>query len=167
MIRFRQKIYTVYDETDSLKRMKDSDILAQEKKSENFGSQAVGGALGGAALGVGAGVGLAAGKIGLNAAKAAEKGTKWAAGTSAIGKSATNLANGGVGNALKKIGSKGAALGVLGAGIGLAHTLIKQAPKRKEINQYNDRLDYAQRHALRREKADWANNNLNREGYTY
>ena len=33
MITFREKSYTKYDETDALKQMKDSDILAEKKKS--------------------------------------------------------------------------------------------------------------------------------------
>lgn len=33
MIKFRQKIYTQWDQTDRLKQMKDSDILAEKQKS--------------------------------------------------------------------------------------------------------------------------------------
>ena len=33
MIKFKQKIYTQWDQTDQLKQMKDSDILAEKKRS--------------------------------------------------------------------------------------------------------------------------------------
>lgn len=33
MIKFRQKIYTQWDQTDQLKQMKDADILAEKKRS--------------------------------------------------------------------------------------------------------------------------------------
>ena len=33
MIKFKQKIYTQWDQTDQLKQMKDADILAEKKKS--------------------------------------------------------------------------------------------------------------------------------------
>ena len=32
IIRLKRRMYTQWDETDNLKRMKDSDILAEEKK---------------------------------------------------------------------------------------------------------------------------------------
>ena len=39
--------------------------------------------------------------------------------------------------------------------------------KRKDRTFYNDRLEYAQRQARRREKKDWKENMTQREGYTY
>ena len=54
-IYLKRKLYTQWDETDNLKRMKDSDILAeQKKKGPGYGSvisSSVGGALAGAAVG--------------------------------------------------------------------------------------------------------------------
>ena len=58
MIRFRQKTYTKWDETDTLKAMKDSDILAEKKRSN--GSINMGIARDAA---IGAGVGMTAGAI--------------------------------------------------------------------------------------------------------
>ena len=47
----KRKLFTKYDDTDNLKRMKDSDILAEKpKQAPGYGSVA-GAALGGAALG--------------------------------------------------------------------------------------------------------------------
>jgi hypothetical protein len=46
----KRKLYTIWDETDNLKRMKDSDILAENKRSMGYGRIA-GAAVGGAALG--------------------------------------------------------------------------------------------------------------------
>lgn len=131
MIKFREKQYTVYDQTDQLKQMKDSDIIAQKKKSnwglrgQNLHDTAMG-------VGIGAGIGSVIGTFG-------KKGI-W------------------------KGGKYGAILGgTIAGGISLAQT----RQQKKDNNFYNDRLDFAKRHALRRERADWRNNNLNREGYTY
>lgn len=150
MVQFRQKYYTQWDETDQLKRMKDSDILAQQKRKANMASDAadtfkstISGALPGAAIG--AATGLAAG--------------------------ATTIGKGHIFQGLAKAGKTAKNLGLVGAGIGAGVGLLKslknQAQQKKEREFYNDRLDYAQRHALRREKNDWRDNNLNREGYTY
>lgn len=53
MITFREKSYSRYDETDALKQMKDSDILAEKKKTTGSPemSSAVKPAVGGAAVG--------------------------------------------------------------------------------------------------------------------
>ncbi len=132
MIILRQKGFTKYDETDQLKKMKDSDILAEKKKKNNYGRTVTSG-LNGAALG--AGVGAVAGHL---------------------------LKNKG-----GKVG-KGAAVGAAaGAGLGAAVNLAAGSRKRRENREYNDRLEYAQRQARRRESADWKSNNTNREGYTY
>ena len=66
----KRKAFTVYDETDNLKRMKDSDILAEKKKEKPSLAPSVLAAGTGAAAGglIGAGIGLAtkkgAGKLG-------------------------------------------------------------------------------------------------------
>lgn len=62
----KRKLFTKYDDTDNLKRMKDSDILAEKpKQAPGYGSVA-GAALGGAALG--GTVGSVAGAFGKNKA---------------------------------------------------------------------------------------------------
>jgi len=129
MIILRQKGFTKYDETDQLKKMKDSDILAEKKKKNNYGRTVTSG-LNGAALG--AGIGAVAGKL------------------------------------AKKGAGRGAAIGAAaGAGLGAAVNLAAGSKKRRENREYNDRLEYAQRQARRRESADWKSNNTTREGYTY
>jgi len=129
MIILRQKGFTKYDETDQLKKMKDSDILAEKKKKNNYGRTVTSG-LNGAALG--AGIGAVAGKL-------SKKGT-----------------------------GKGAAIGAAAGAVGgAAINLAAGSRKRRENREYNDRLEYAQRQAKRREGADWKSNNTNREGYTY
>lgn len=134
-----QKNFTQWDETDSLKKMRDSDVLAEQKKKGTYGNTAkktaLGGA-GGAVLGSAIGAGLGALKGGAaGAIRGAKKGA-------AIG------------------GASGAAVTGTAAAIG-------NSKKQSEINNYNSRLKYAKRQALRREKADWKSNMTNREGYTY
>lgn len=128
---FCESLYTRYDETDQVKRMKDSDILAERKRS-NGGLWAKDAAR----AGVGAGLGAAAG-----------------AGLALLKRK----------NVVKAAKLGAAAGGVLGGAASMAST----SKQKSDNNFYNDRLDYAQRHALRRERSDWKNNNLNREGYTY
>ena len=82
----KRKLYTVYDETDSLKRMKDSDILAQQKKEApglgNVAQSAITGAVAGAgALGV---AGTIKNTVNGGGFKGAWKGFKGGAGTGAI-----------------------------------------------------------------------------------
>ena len=127
MIILRTKSFTKYDDTDNLKRMKDSDILAEQKKEvPSYASTVLPKAAAGAAIG-------AAG---------------WAAG----GK---GLKNGAIG---------GAILGAAALGISAAN----KRQKEREANQfYNDRLEYAQKQAKRREKVDWKQNMTQREGYSY
>lgn len=129
MIILRQKVYTKYDETDHLKKMKDSDILAEKKKKNNYGRTVTSG-LNGAALG--AGIGAVAGKL-----------------------------------AKKKVGKAAIIGAAAGAGLGAATNLAVNSKKRRENREYNERLEYAQRQAKRREGADWKSNNTQREGYTY
>jgi len=132
----RRKLFTRYDDTDNLKRMKDSDILAeQHKKPATTGTQVATGALAGAGL-VGAG-GLVRGFI-------KGKGNR--------------LATAG------KLGKRGA---IIGAAIGTGAMLYKRGKEKQENEFYNRRLDYAQRQALRREKADWKANMTQRDGYSY
>lgn len=146
--KLKRKTFTKWDETDTLKGMKDADILAQKKKSQSVtevGTSVAGNALKGAALG-GATLGAAglltggAGKAGfVNKMKGAGKGA---------GK-------------LGKIGAIGGA--IIGAGVA-ASKANKQA---NENAFYNDRLKYAQRQAVRRERKDWKTNMTQREGYSY
>lgn len=131
MIKFKQKEYTRWDETDQLKQMRDSDILAEQKRKN---PSRLGGALKGA--GVGSIVGAAAGGL--------------------MGIKKGNII-GGI--------REGATLGGVLGGVGGA-TMIGNK-QRSENNFYNDRLEYAQRQALRRERKDWKQNMTNREGYTY
>lgn len=134
----KRKLYTRYDDSDNLKRMKDSDILAEKpKQAPGYGSVATG-ALGGAA--VGGAAGLVGGMFG-----------KRKPGTTFFGR-------------MGKMGKTGAILGGVVAG-GLAlHNRNKQA---KDNEWYNDRLQYAQRQARRREKKDWKANMTQRDGYSY
>ena len=124
MVKFKEKSYSNqlnYDETDSLKRMKDSDILSQQKKTNGNLNMKV--AKNTAIAGVvGAGVGKLAGRPGL-----------------------------------------GLAAGLVTSGI----TLAKQKKQREQNEFYNDRLEYAQRQAQRREHKDFRDNMTFREGYTY
>lgn len=137
----KRKTYSVYDETDSLKRMKDSDILAQQKKQApgfgNVAQSAAGGAVAGAAaLGV--------------------------------GKAISNTMNGGgfkgAWNGFKSGGKMGAVLGGIGAGM---YALHKRNQQVENNSFYNNRLEYAQKQAKRREKIDWRNNMTQRDGYSY
>lgn len=136
----KRKLYTVYDDTDNLKRMKDSDILAEKPRKASISPAAVAGS---AATGVIAG-GTAGALIG-----ALTKNRK--PGSSFMSK-------------MGRGGRKGAIIGGLTAG-GLA--LMNRNKQTKENQFYNDRLEYAQRQARRRERADWKNNMTQREGYSY
>ena len=149
MITIRRKQFTLYDETDNLKRMKDSDILAEKEKQIPYLSSptrvagaAVGGAASGALLGAGVGTvgGLIVGKRGFKGRlKSSYKG-------------------------LKKVGAIGAALGGLYRG----NQAYKNEEQRvNDYNQYNKRLSYAQAQARRREAKDWKKNMTQREGYSY
>ena len=132
MIKFKQKVYTQWDQTDQLKQMKDSDILAEKKRSNTSLNVDT---LKKTALGAGVGA-LAGGVLG-----GLKKGGTFAGGA-----------------------NKGAILAGLGTGLVSA---IQNRQQKKENNFYNDRLEYAQKQALRREKKDWKNNMTNRDGYTY
>lgn len=139
MTTFRLKRFTQWDETDRLKAMKDSDILAEKKRSSagNTASNMVTGAVGGAV--VGTGVGMASGLV-------TGKGFKGK--LSAAGRLGKTAAIGGA---------------VLGAGVGY----MKNRKEAKENRFYNQRLEYAQKQAIRREKKDWKTNMTQRDGYSY
>ena len=133
----KRKLFTKYDDTDNLKRMKDSDILAEKpKQAPGYGSVA-GAALGGAALG--GTVGSVAGAFGKNKA-----------GRSLLG--------------MGKGGKTGLVVGGLLAGGMALRNRNKQAENNE---WYNKRLNYAQRQARRREKQDWKTNMTQRDGYSY
>lgn len=121
----------MYDETDRLKRMKDSDILAEQRRKNP--SRIVGAAKGGVG---GTLVGATLGAIG--------------------GIKSGNFVKG------MKTGAKiGGTIGTVGGATFIGNQ------QRTENNFYNDRLEYAKRQALRREKQDWKTNMTQREGYTY
>lgn len=140
IVRLKRKTYTVYDDTDNLKRMKDSDIIAEKPKSPSITPGAV---VGSAATGLATGFGTGA----LVGAFTKNK----VPGSSFLSK-------------MKRGGMKGAVAGGLLAG-GIA--LSNRNKQKKENQFYNDRLEYAKRQALRREKADWKQNMTQREGYSY
>ena len=131
MIKFRQKQYTQWDETDQLKKMRDSDILAEQKRKNP--SRISGGLKGGA---IGGTLGAIAGGI-------------------------AGIKKGNIVGGMKKGAMAGTAIGGVTGGMFIGNK------QRSENNFYNNRLEYAQRQALRREKKDWKNNMTNREGYTY
>ena len=138
----KRKIFTKFDDTDRLKQMKDSDILAEKKKKAPGYGQALGAAAGGVAVGGGIGGisgGVAAKKGFLNKAAGALKGAK------------------GMGKTGMLVG------GAIAGGVAL-HQRSKQA---RDNKFYNDRLEYAQRQAQRRERKDWKQNMTQRDGYTY
>lgn len=134
------RLFTQYDMTDQLKVTKDSDILAEQKKSNtNSYLSAAGSAAGGLAAG-----GVIGGTVG------AFRG---------LGKNGKGFFNG-----MKSGSVKGAIAG--GAIAGLA-SLAAGRKERQDNRFYNKRLDYAQTQARRREAKDWTNNMTNRTNYTY
>jgi L-aminopeptidase/D-esterase-like protein len=140
----KRKLYTKYDDTDRLKQMRDSDILAErKKKGPGYASIASDTAAG--AVGAGVGGAVIGGATGLF-----KKGSGTA--VSRMAKGAGNL------------GKAGLVVGAIGAG---AMALRKRSKAAKDNQFYNDRLEYAQRQAKRREKKDWKTNMTQRESYTY
>lgn len=133
----KRKLYSKYDETDEIKRMKDSDILdAQEKKLDrserttrtlkNTGKKALIGGIAGGVLGL----------LGKNrSTDKALRYAKWGAG--------------------------------IGAATGLIQSARTNNQETEDNEFYNDRLRYAKKHARRRERTDWRNNMTQREGYSY
>lgn len=137
----RRKNFSRWDETDNLKRMKDSDILAEKKRKTSFLAPTLRSATTGAAI---------LGATGSVLGAVAGKGT---------GNWASRRLNGFAGGA-----KTGAILGAVGGG------LYAQAQRKKEAEDnafYNKRLAYAQKQAKRREKADWKTNMTQRDGYSY
>lgn len=127
----KRKAFSIYDETDNLKRMKDSDILAEKKKEKPSLAPSILAAGTGAAAGGLIGAGIGAVKKGAKAGKGAKTGA------------------------------------IVGASV-MAVNALKKRSKEKQDNQfYNDRLEYAQRQAVRRERKDWKSNMTQREGYSY
>lgn len=137
----KRRNFSRWDETDNLKRMKDSDILAEKKRKTSF----VGSTLRSAASGA-----IIAGAAGSVLGGIAGKGNgNW-----------LNKRLSGFGSGAKH----GMIVGALGGG------LLAQARNKKEAEDnafYNKRLAYAQRQARRRERADWKTNMTQRDGYSY
>ena len=122
--------------------MKDSDILAEQKKKQPGYGGVIQGSLGGAVVG-GIG-GAAAGAI------------------SGLGKKGARVATAGArASKLGKLGAVGGALLVGGK------ALKDRNDQAQDNNFYNKRLAYAQRQAVRREKKDWKSNMTQRDGYSY
>lgn len=147
--RLKRKVFTKWDETDTLKGMNDADILSQQQKKQNIGQNAsalAGSAVKGALIG-GAGAAAVGGLMGAKSAGA------------------------GFTNKMKGLGKgmgKGAKLGLAaGAAIGAVKAAGKINKQSQENAFYNDRLKYAQKQAMRREKKDWKTNMTQREGYSY
>jgi hypothetical protein len=139
IFRLKRKTFTQYDETDRLKEMRDSDILAEKKKkAPGYGSVA----------NAAAGAALAGGTVGV------------------VAGGAKGLFKKG-GNMMKTAGKYGK-VGAIGAGLAAGYVALNKRSKVAKENQfYNERLEYAQRQAARREKKDWKTNMTQREGYTY
>lgn len=139
------------DESDNLKRMRDSDILAAPKRrNRGWFGRIVGNTVRNA--GIGAAVGA-----GLNLASSMIKGYR---------------GGGGFNGALKNVNMAGLVKGAkLGAGLGGAYGAYQQVNRENQASNqnsmYNARLGYAKRQAARRERADWKNNMTQREGYSY
>ena len=138
MITFKEKQYTRWDDTDALKRMRDSDILAERKKSGTLGDTAT-------KMGMGAAVGATVGSV--------------VGGIAGMKRGGKGFIKGAKGGAIA-----GSLLAGTAAGAGAA---IANSKKQSDINFYNNRLEYAKKQAGRRERADWKSNMTQREGYTY
>lgn len=137
----KRKTFTKYDDTDNLKRMKDADILAEKKKQPSTtGAHIATAGIGGALAGgaIGSVVGIGKGTGSIF------KASRWAK--------------------IPKAGRTGL---IIGAGVGLAAAASKRSKEKAENSWYNRRLEYAQRQAMRREKADWKANMTQRDGYSY
>ena len=140
MLEFRQKIfYSRYDMTDNLKRMKDSDILAEKERHTESRMPAVAKTAQAAAVG-----GLALGTVG------AARG---------LFKKGGSMARG-----FKRGGMAGA---IIGGGIVGAKALNDYSKEKEQNEFYNNRLRYAQAQARRREIKDWKTNMTQRDGYSF
>lgn len=149
MLILRSKNFTKWDDTDNLKRAKDSDILAEEEKKKPGIGKIV------SAAGAGAIAGAGAGAAGHMASKIIRKKGKG---------EAKRIAE----KLVKRGGKKNVAIAAaIGAGTLALGATNKRQKEVEEVNHYNKRLRYAKKQALRREKKDWANNMTNgREEYT-
>lgn len=140
MIIFKRKSYTKYDDTDNLKRMKDSDILAERRREPSVTPGMVAGSTAAGAL-AGATIGGITGAFTRNKVAGS---SRW--------------------SSMKRGAGKGALLtGAITGGL----ALYNRNKSSKENQFYNDRLEYAKRQALRRERKDWKQNMTGREGYSY
>ena len=135
----RFKTFSKYDETDRIKRMKDSDILDEEYKKDP---------------------GVSLKEVSRDLATGAIIG-------GVLGK-ANQISGGRLGSSISTDRRKSARNGVIIAG---AYDVLKDIYRKHkhgdEVDFYNKRLRQAKKNARRREKSDWLNNTLNREGYTY
>lgn len=157
MILLRNKLFTMWDETDRLKAMKDSDILAEKKRDTTSAGSMVRSGLVGAGIGAGIGVvGTGVSKVIPEIGKAAGKGS-W---VSNVGRVIEPIKK-------AKLGRAAAVGAAVGAGIGATASWLRNRKKNNENRFYNQRLAYAQRQALRRERKDWKTNMTQRDGYTY
>lgn len=140
-----------YADSDDLKRMKDSEILAEEEKQTPGYGKTVGKAakyglgIGAAAAGAGA---LAAGAGALKDGYSLTSGQTW----KSIG---------------RKAGKWGGIALAAGTAIGAAKGLVERNREKQQVDKYNARLNYAQRRAARRERTDFKANMSNRDGYSY
>lgn len=140
MIILKRKLYTIYDDTDNLKRMKDSDIIAEKRREPTVSRGMVAGSAATGAL-AGAAIGGVTGMFTKN-----------------------RVAGSSVGGKMLRGAKKGALLtGAITGGL----ALYKRNKSEKENQFYNNRLAYAKRQALRRERKDWKQNMTGREGYSY
>lgn len=135
-----RKNFTMYDDTDNLKRMKDSDILAEKKRDPSVTRGMV---VGSAATGAAAGAAVG-GITGLFTKNKVPGSSRF--------------------SSMRRGAGKGALLtGAVMGGI----ALYNRNKSKKENQFYNNRLEYAKRQALRRERKDWKQNMTGREGYSY
>ena len=137
--KLKSKLFTQWDDTDAIKRMKDSDILAEKKKRTSIAPIARGTGFGAAA---GSAIGGLSGAI-------------------------LGLKKGGLKSAGKGLVAGSTAGAMAGGALGGAAGTFKTAKEANANRFYNRRLDYAQRQAMRREKKDWKSNMTEREGYSY
>ena len=167
-----EKSFTKWDETDQLKGMKDSDILAEQKRPTS--SLSLGKSIAGAGAGMVAGrvIGKKLGSTGTGALAGAAIGGMAGMDKQTREKTAIGAGIGAAAGLGLKVLTKGRFGGLktgamLGGTLGVASGVASGHKQNKENEFFNDRLEYAQRKAMKREKADWKNNMNNREGYTY
>lgn len=171
-VEITERSFTKWDQTDQIKGMNDSDILAEQKRPESSlslgkstlgaGIGAIGGGLAGKALGHGGTGALAGAAIGGMAGMDKQTREK-----TAIGAGLGAAAGMGLSLLTKRNLTQGAKLGAaLGGTAGVISGVASGRKQNKENQFFNDRLEYAQNKALKREKADWKNSINNREGYS-